>query len=198
MKNNCSEGSQTSLDKLYEQITAIVETSIFDIGNVINAIVNLDQNNLELQMQDLIHLEMEFGIKYDLIVERLYSRETILFSRSDRFVLVERIDAVFDHVLNDSRRAYSYQPTEIPPAVSSYLLQIAQNIQSIGTPLKRAIIFLFSDFKKAEGLILEIRKLGKRGPQVSFGKHSAISFNTLRISEISSISIDFSGSSTYL
>ncbi len=91
------------MDKLYEQITAIVETSIFDIGNVINAIVNLDQNNLELQMQDLIHLEMEFGIKYDLIVERLYSRETILFSRSDRFVLVERIDAVFDHVLNDSR-----------------------------------------------------------------------------------------------
>ena len=101
MKNNCSEGSQTSLDKLYEQITAIVEASIFDIGNVINAIVNLDQNNLELQMQDLIHLEMEFGIKYDLIVERLYSRETILFSRSDRSVLVERIDAVFDHVLND-------------------------------------------------------------------------------------------------
>jgi uncharacterized protein Yka (UPF0111/DUF47 family) len=159
MKINLLHRGQIRLDDLFRQAADYMELASDHIAKLMVSMVDLDQQAMSAYMDKLLELEKEFDLRSDQIVERLFSREVMTFSRADRLDLITKMDRVVDYILNDSRRAHSYFPTYIPPEVTTSLRIIAQNVQEIGRTLKQAVIFLFSDFAEAEHQVLQIRTL---------------------------------------
>lgn len=159
MKVNALRHDQPHLDKLFEDSATLIERALDYNHSMILAMVDANQDNLKMFMDELIDLENDFDNKSDLIVERLFSREVMTFSRSDRLNLIHKMENVVESVLNNARRAHSYFPTSMPPEVSNSLKIIAQNSKVIGLNLKNAIWFLFSDFSAAEQQTMRIREL---------------------------------------
>ncbi|HMF34504.1 MAG TPA: DUF47 family protein [Candidatus Lokiarchaeia archaeon] len=159
MKVNFFRRSQAHLDQLFQEAAELIEQASHYIHLMIVAMVDSNQEGMNLAMDKLLEMEKDFDNKSDLIVERLYSREVMTFSRSDRLDLINKMDNVVDHIINNSRRAHSYSPTYIPPEVATSLKIIAQNAREIGMNVKEAVLNLFSNFAEAEHQIIQIRTL---------------------------------------
>jgi uncharacterized protein Yka (UPF0111/DUF47 family) len=161
MKKGIFKRNQVHLDLLFQQAAELMEQAGNFMHGMILSMVDSDQDAVNQFMDKLLDLEKDFDKRSDQIVERLFSREVMTFSRSDRLDLINKMDNVVDHILNNARRANSYTPSYIPPEVASSLKIIAQNSQEIDMNLKQAVFLLFSNFAEAEHQIIQIRTLNR-------------------------------------
>jgi uncharacterized protein Yka (UPF0111/DUF47 family) len=166
MKLNLFRRNQTRLDILFKNAAELMEQAAEDIHVMIVAMVDSDQATMNRIMDELLELEKNFDNKSDEIVERLYTREIMTFSRSDRLDLINRLDNVVDHMINNARRAHSYTPKSIPPKVGTSMRIVAENSREICKALKQAVLNLFSDFPEAERKIIEIRTLNRQARNI--------------------------------
>ena len=149
---------KVKMQDLFIEAAEKIEIAINYMCETIVALCNENLSEVKKYSNLTIKTEKEADRLYEQIVERMYSRETLVFSRSDRLYLSNQIDKVIDKAELVVRRIRSYTPSHIPKLAE--LLREAANIsKQVGTLLKEAIIKVFTDFDAAEKLANKIEDI---------------------------------------
>lgn len=108
------------------------------------------ENTIELEkMQDRVKEE---------IFERMFSRETMVFSRSDRIQIIENIDKITDKIEIVVRKLGLHE-VEIDNNLRDGIKEIAELSSQIGIQVHDMVVNLLTDFEKAKGNIILITNL---------------------------------------
>ncbi|MHA1701690.1 MAG: DUF47 domain-containing protein [Promethearchaeota archaeon] len=116
------------------------------------------QNNIEearLKAQATIDIEKKQDRSREIIIERIFSKETMVFTRSDRLKIIERMDKIVDETEIVVRKLLQFNPT--PPAeLIDGLVKMAENIGKIGIDLQKLIKIIMVDFSEGPQYIKSI------------------------------------------
>jgi len=149
---------KVKMQDLFIEAAEKIEIAINYMSETVVALCNENLSEVKNYTNLTIKTEKEADRIYEQIIERMYSRETLVFSRPDRLYLSNQIDKVIDKAELVVRRIGSYTPSHIPELAE--LLREAANIsKQIGTLLKEAIIKVFTDFDAAEKLVNKIEDI---------------------------------------
>jgi len=116
------------------------------------------QNNIEearLKAQATIDIEKKQDRSREIIIERIFSKETMVFTRSDRLKIIEKMDKIVDETEIVVRKLLQFNPT--PPAeLIDGLVKMAENIGKIGIDLHKLIKVIMVDFSEGPQYIKNI------------------------------------------
>ncbi len=146
------------LQDLYYEGAKLIESAL---NSMYNSVVSLCEDNREKMSnysEETIKKEKKMDKIHDQIIDRLYSRESLVFSRKDRLFLINQMDEIVDSAEDVVRRISIYFPKEIPGELVPRLVAICERAKQIGTLLKNAIIAVFQDFNEASNYLLLIEK----------------------------------------
>jgi len=119
------------------------------------------QNNIEearLKAQATIDIEKKQDRSREIIIERIFSKETMVFTRSDRLKIIEKMDKIVDETEIVVRKLLQFNPT--PPAeLIDGLVKMVENIGKIGIDLKKLIKVILVDFSEGPLYIKNINDL---------------------------------------
>jgi predicted phosphate transport protein (TIGR00153 family) len=108
------------------------------------------QNNIEearLKAQATIYIEKKQDRSREIIIERIFSKETMVFTRSDRLKIIEKMDKVVDETEIVVRKLLQFNPTP-PTELIEGLVKMSENIGKIGIDLKKLIKVILVDFSE--------------------------------------------------
>ena len=154
-----------NLQNLFENGARIIETAL---QNMNKCIIGMCENNLsemEKYTQETILNEKKLDTIHDTIIRRLFTRETLVFSREDRLYIINGIDEIVDKAEVVVRRASVYHPKEIPRELVPRLVAISERASIIGSLISEATIGIFTDFKKASALAEKISDIRRQAKQ---------------------------------
>ncbi|UYP48648.1 hypothetical protein NEF87_004933 [Candidatus Lokiarchaeum ossiferum] len=123
-----------------------------------DAVVAYCQNKMEIaheKAKETIAIEKTQDRSRDEIVKRIFSKETMVFSRPDRLKLVESMDSLCDETEIVVRKLLQHNPIA-PVEISSGLEDMANNIGKIGSKLQGLIKAVLEDFSKGDEFINQI------------------------------------------
>ena len=136
-----------SLRDLFYENADLLNQAFQTTKDAINAYC---QNNIEearLKAQATIDIEKKQDHSREIIIERIFSKETMVFTRSDRLKLIEKMDKIVDETEIVVRKLLQFNPT--PPAeLIDGLIKMAENIGKIGIDLKKLIKVIMVDFSE--------------------------------------------------
>lgn len=116
------------------------------------------QNNIEearLKAKETISIEKKQDRSREIIIERIFSKETMVFTRSDRLKIIERMDKIVDETEIVVRKLLQFNPS--PPAeLIDGIGKMVENIGKIGTDLKKLIKVIMVDFSEGPQFIKNI------------------------------------------
>jgi len=142
---------KVKMQDLFIEAAQKIEIAINYMCETIVALCNENLSEVKKYSNLTIKTEKEADRLYEQIVERMYSRETLVFSRPDRLYLSNQIDKVIDKAELVVRRIGIYTPSHIPE-LADLLRETANISKQVGTLLKESVIKVFTDFDAAEKL----------------------------------------------
>ncbi len=125
------------------------------------AVVAYCQKKSEIVQQkakETIAIEKAQDRSRDEIVKRIFSKETMVFSRPDRLNLVESMDNMCDESEIVVRKLLQYSPAA-PGEISAGLGEMAINVGKIGSELQGLIKAILEDFSQGDAYIERITDL---------------------------------------
>ncbi len=156
---------QKKIQDLYYQGADMIENALKSMYQTIVALCEGDADQMEQYAQDTIQTEKKSDEIHDQIINRLFSRETLVFSRQDRLFLISQMDEVVDKAEDVVRRATIYFPTIVPPKLVPRLIAICERGNQIGTLLKNTIKAVFTNFDEASNYLHLIEKHRREAKQ---------------------------------
>jgi predicted phosphate transport protein (TIGR00153 family) len=153
------------LEELYFKGAKLIEDASISMYNTIVALCEKDIEKMEEFAQKTIHSEKKSDRIHDQIIDRLFSRETLVFSRQDRLYLISQMDEVVDKAEDVVRRATIYFPSTIPSQLVPRLIAVCERGKQIGTLLKNTILAIFKDFDEASHYIHLIESYRREAKQ---------------------------------
>jgi len=146
---------ENSLRDLFYENADLLSKAFQTTKEAVNAYC---QNNIEearLKAQATIDIEKKQDRSREVIIERIFSKETMVFTRSDRLKIIERMDKIVDETEIVVRKLLQFNPT--PPAeLIDGLVKMAENIGKIGIDLKKLIKIIMVDFSEGPQYIKSI------------------------------------------
>ena len=149
---------QKKLLDLYYDGADKIEFALESMYKTIVALCEGNAEQMESYAQDTILAEKKSDEIHDQIIDRLFSRESLVFSREDRLFLISQMDEVVDKAEDVVRRGTIYFPTLVPPKLIPRLISICEKGKIIGTLLKNAIKSVFTNFNDASNYLHLIEK----------------------------------------
>jgi len=122
------------------------------------AYVDEDYAKVELQISETISFEKKQDRVKEEFFERLYSRETMVFSRSDRINIIENLDTITDKTEIVARKLGLYR-VKVNENLRDGIKELAELNYNIGVLVYELTINLQNDFAKAKENIVEITNL---------------------------------------
>ncbi len=146
---------ENSLRDLFYENADLLSQAFQTTKEAVNAYC---QNNIEearLKAQATIDIEKKQDRSREIIIERIFSKETMVFTRSDRLKIIEKMDKIVDETEIVVRKLLQFNPT--PPAeLIDGLVKMAENIGKIGIDLKKLIKVIMVDFSEGPQYIKNI------------------------------------------
>jgi len=146
---------ENSLRDLFYENADLLSQAFQTTKEAVNAYC---QNNIEearLKAQATINIEKKQDRSREVIIERIFSKETMVFTRSDRLKIIEKMDKIVDETEIVVRKLLQFNPT--PPAeLIDGLVKMAENIGKIGIDLKKLIKVIMVDFSEGPQYIKNI------------------------------------------
>ncbi len=136
-----------SLRDLFNENADLLNQAFQATKDAVNAYC---QNNIEetkIKAQEAISIEKKQDRSRELIIERIFSKETMVFTRSDRLKIIERMDKIVDETEIVVRKLLQFNPTP-PTELIEGLQKMVDNVGKIGIDLKELIIVIMVDFSK--------------------------------------------------
>jgi len=136
-----------SLRDLFYENAELLNQAFQTMCEAVNAYC---QNNIEearKKSEETIAIEKKQDRSREAIIERIFSKETMVFTRTDRLKIIERMDKIVDETEIVVRKLLQFNPT--PPAeLVEGLGTMAENIGKIGIDLKKLIKVILVDFSE--------------------------------------------------
>lgn len=153
--------SGVKLQELYVQAAEKVEEGLKHAMRATFALCDEDPIELGKHTEQTIRVEKEGDAIHDEIISRMYTKESLVFSRQDRGALIAAIDDLVDSADSAVRRASLYFPDAVPD-LYVILREIARLVGQAGKESKLAILRLFDDFKKAKTHVQAIEDIKRK------------------------------------
>lgn len=147
-----------SLRSLYDENSSLLEEAFHSMGAAINAYVAENYADAKEKAKETIAIEKQQDRLRETIIDRLFTKETMVFSRSDRLSIVEQSDKVVDECEIVIRKLLQFMPN-VPKEMEPGIKLLADNNMLIGTELKKLIGNVFDDFSKTKANITKITDL---------------------------------------
>ncbi len=154
MKNTETK-TKKKLRVLFDEDASLVEKAFHAMSASINAYVAENYDLAKELAQKTIKIEKEQDSLREILIDRLFSKETMVFSRSDRLIIVEQCDKIVDECEIVVRKLLQYMP-DVPKEMEPQMKLIADNNHIIGTELKQLLTHVFDDFSKTKDDITKI------------------------------------------
>ncbi|MHA1520059.1 MAG: DUF47 domain-containing protein [Promethearchaeota archaeon] len=144
-----------SLRMLFEEDGTLLEQAFHAMGAAINSYVVENYEKAKEYAQKTIDIEKEQDSLREVMIDRLFSKETMVFSRSDRLIIIEQCDKIVDECEIVVRKLLQFMP-DVPKEMEPGMKIIGDNNHKIGTELKQLLGHIFDDFSKTKDDITKI------------------------------------------
>jgi len=126
-----------------------------------NAVLAYVEGNFDLAKKEAditIATEKKQDRVKEEVFARMFSRETMVFSRADRILIIENIDKITDKIEIVVRKLLLYQ-VDIKDSLKEEIKELAELNNQIGKEVHEMVIAVLDDFEKARVHITEITNL---------------------------------------
>ena len=149
---------EMTLEELFNKDAELVEKALRLMSEAVIAACQHDKDLSRKTIERTIQVEKEQDRIRDEIFKRLYSKETMVFSREDRLSIVYQLNRIVSKAERVARRLTLHLPHQVEEILASITL-IAKEISAIGTLLKELIGAILEDFQSAKKIIRKINDL---------------------------------------
>ncbi|MCF2139979.1 MAG: DUF47 family protein [Candidatus Lokiarchaeota archaeon] len=153
-----SKKAPIKLRILFDQDSDLLEKAFHAMSASLDAYIEGNEEEKEKKAHETIKIEKEQDALRSKMIERLFSKETMVFSRMDRLKIIEQMDKIVDECEIVVRKLLQFNPS-IPLNIKEKLRIITKNNAFIGTELKLLIQTVFDDFSKTSPHIKQITDL---------------------------------------
>lgn len=148
------EKQEKSMRDLFYENVDVLNQAFQAMSEAVQAYIHKKPEMVE-KAEETIRLEKVQDRLREELVARIFSKETMVFSRPDRLNLVESMDKLCDEAEIVVRKLLQYSP-EPPGEIGAGLEEMAVNIAKIGDELKGLIHAVLEDFSLGEAYIERI------------------------------------------
>ncbi len=147
-----------SIRDLFIETSSLTKDAFETMRNAVLAYVdgNFDLAKKESEITTATEKKQD-RVKEELF-ERIFSRETMVFSRTDRILIIENIDKITDKIEIVVRKLLLYQ-FDIKAPLKEGIKELANLNMQIGNEVHKMVIAVLADFEKARVHITEITNL---------------------------------------
>ena len=147
-----------SIRELFIETSSLTKDAFETMKNAVLAYVdgNFDLAKKESEVTTATEKKQD-RVKEELF-ERIFSRETMVFSRTDRILIIENIDKITDKIEIVVRKLLLYQ-INIKDPLKEGIKELADLNMQIGIEVHEMVIAVLDDFEKARSHITEITNL---------------------------------------
>ena len=147
-----------SLKELFIDCSELTQNAFLSMQKAVLAYVDGNFTEAQKKADDTIVLEKKQDRVKEEIFERIFSRETMVFSRADRIQVIENIDKITDKIEIVVRKLLLFQ-VEINENLREGIKEIAELNHQIGVEVHDMVLNVLEDFQKAKNNITEITNL---------------------------------------
>ena len=147
-----------SIRDLFIETSSLTKDAFETMKNAVLAYVdgNFDLAKKESEITTATEKKQD-RVKEELF-ERIFSRETMVFSRTDRILIIENIDKITDKIEIVVRKLLLYQ-VDIKDPLKEGIKELAKLNMQIGNEVHEMVIAVLDDFEKARGHITKVTNL---------------------------------------
>lgn len=149
---------EMSLEQLFMKDAELVEKSLKAMADAVGAACEHEKERSVLNIEKTIVLEKKQDRVRDEIFRRLYTKETMVFSREDRLDIVYQLNRVVSKAERVARRLTLHLPHQIEELLQSIIV-IAKEITAIGTLVKQLVDAIMDNFDEAKKIIRKINDI---------------------------------------
>ncbi len=149
---------QSEMVKLMSYAGDNLENMIVALANALTAFCLNKDEEVEENALETLKIEIKIHNLYHSLIEEMYTRKTMNFSREDRYYIISQIIEISD--LSDfiARRLRVHRPV-IGKMLSDILLNGLEDLKKLGGMLNDLILGLLENFKEIEKLVWDIHHL---------------------------------------
>lgn len=147
-----------SLSELFIECSQLTKEAFETMKSAVLAYVSGDFTLAEQEASRTIALEKKQDRTKEKLFERMFTRETMVFSRSDRIQIIENIDKITDQIEIVVRKLLLYQ-VEIKPPLQEGIKEIAELNSQIGEKVHDMVVSVLKDFEEAKQYVDQITDL---------------------------------------
>jgi len=146
------------LQELFIENCTLVEEAFILMRDTVVAYLDEDFVLAEKKAAESIQVEKKQDRLREEIIRRLFSRETMVFSRSDRLSIIESLDKIVDKVEIFVQELICFK-SSISEQLKADLMVIVDKSVEIGSEIKELVVSVLEDFSKGEEHITRITDL---------------------------------------
>ena len=146
------EKQRKSMRDLFYDNVDLLNQAFQAMSEAVQAYYHKKPGLVKEKAEETIRLEKAQDRLREELVARIFSKETMVFSRPDRLNLVESMDKLCDEAEIVVRKLLQYSP-EPPAEIGAGLEEMAVNTAKIGEELKGLIRAVLEDFSKGDAYI---------------------------------------------
>lgn len=143
------------IQSLFNKAADLTEKALNSMAAAVSAFCQGKDKDMNSYIEETIQTEKEQDRVREDIMLRLFGRETMVFSRTDRLKIVKKLDGIVDKAESIVRKLRMHKPEPIKELYEG-INWLGMKAASIGRHLKDLIIAIFEDFDKGKKLIIKI------------------------------------------
>ncbi len=143
------------LVKMFENSADNVEEIMRHLFNTLEALCKNEEERIEEFAKKTLHSELNLHEKYHKIIEQMYTRKTMTFSREDRHFIITQLLELADTADFVVRRLRAHRP-EMDQILADIMLSGIPDLKQLGLLVSKLVHALFNDFEEAQEIIWQI------------------------------------------
>ncbi len=147
-----------SIRDLFIETSSLTKNAFGTMKKAVLAYVDGNFDLAEKESKITIATEKKQDRVKEEIFERIFSRETMVFSRTDRILIIENIDKITNKIEFVVRKLLLYQ-VNIKDPLKEGIKELAELNMRIGNEVHEMVIAVLDDFEKTRFHITEITNL---------------------------------------
>jgi phosphatidylglycerophosphate synthase/uncharacterized protein Yka (UPF0111/DUF47 family) len=167
LKGKDKKDRKLKMQDLFIQLAEKVEQALTNMNNTIINLCNNKPAETKKSCEATVLTEQEADKIFEEISERLFSREVMVFSRTDRLYIAKHIEQVIDATETVSRRIIIHKP-KLYPKSNEMLKDVGNKAKEIGKILNKAVVRIFDDFDEAERLVNQIQSIRHESREIQY------------------------------
>lgn len=167
-KNKKKKEKKVKIRELFNQYSEVLKQAIHATGAAIIAYVENNESTKLEMIQKTIQLEKKHDRLREEITDRIFSKETMVFSREDRLNLVDDLDDIVDKAELVARKLKLVNNPLLEDFKEGFTT-IGKDLQAIGAEMHLLVTAILKDFSKGKDHITKITDIRRNIRELHWG-----------------------------